>query len=119
MPGKSGDVFEVWRSLVQQWETQANATLNETTGNQKFGREMNRYLTTGLQMQNAFNEAVEKGLAALNLPSRGEIARLGEKLDSIDRKLDRLLEAQQLQPVSDSGRPTPKPARSRRPPDPT
>ena len=56
MADASGDLFGIWRTLMQQWETQSNAALTEMTGNETFSREMNRSMAGGLKMQAAFNE---------------------------------------------------------------
>ncbi len=90
MSDASGDLFGIWRTLMQQWETQTNAALTEATGNEAFSREMNRSMAGGLKMQAAFNEAVEKALSTLNLPSRDDVARLATQLSIIERKLDTL-----------------------------
>ena len=108
-----GDLFGIWRTLMQQWETQANAALTEMTGNEAFSREMNRSMAGSLRMQAAFNEAVEKALATLNLPSRDDVARLAAQLSAIERKLD-LLAADQ--PGSETAPPAPQVRRTRRPP---
>jgi hypothetical protein len=106
------DPFGVWRTLMQQWEAQANAALTEATGNEAFSREMNRTMAAGLKVQAAFNEAVEKALKTLNLPSRDDIARLADQLSAVERKLDALASGQ----AQVSSTPRPKAARTRRPP---
>lgn len=118
MPDQAGDFLGIWRSLLQQWETQANASLTEAASNEAFSREVNRLMSTNLKMQGAFNEALEKALAALNMPSRGEVARLAEQLSSIERKLDILLMKQGLDGAAPGAAVRPKPARTRRPPNP-
>lgn len=114
MAGASTDFFELWRTLFQNWESQANAVLSRASQQEGFGREMNRALGVSLQMQAAFNEAVEKAMAGMNLPTRTELTRLSEQLTGIDAKLDRLMAAQQLDPAAGADEPR-KPARTRRP----
>lgn len=114
MANEAGDFFGIWRSLLQQWDARANETLTKVTGQESFSREVNRAMALNLQMQAAFNEAVDKALMALNMPSRADVARLAEQLNSIERKLDALKAAG----PSDTP-PAPKAARAartRRPP---
>ncbi len=114
MAKETDDLFSVWRSLLQQWDAQANETLTKVTGQESFSREMNRAMALNLKMQGAFNEAVEKALVALNLPSRADVARLAEQLHTIERKLDALKAAPSLEPPAMPR--TARPARTRRPP---
>jgi hypothetical protein len=115
MAKEAGDYFGVWRSMLQQWDAQTNEALGKVTGQEAFSREVNRAMAANLQMQAAFNEAVEKGLAALNLPSRADVARLAEQLNAIERKLDALRAAQPPAPPATTT--AARPARTRRPPD--
>ena len=113
MSDASGDLFGIWRTLMQQWESQTNAALNEITGNEVFSREMNRQMSVGLKMQAAFNEAVEKALKTLNMPSRDDVARLAAQLATIERKLDALAARA---PGTVPAAPRAKARRTRRPP---
>src|SRR3569623_278113 len=79
---EAGDFFDIWRSLLQQWDAQANETLTKLTGQESFSREMNRAMGANLQMQAAFNDAVTKALVTLNLPSRADLARVAEQLNT-------------------------------------
>jgi len=90
VPDATGDLFGIWRTLMQQWETQTNAALTEITGKEEFSREMNRAMTVNLKLQAAFNEAVDKALTTLNMPSKDDVARLSDQLTAVERKLDAL-----------------------------
>ena len=114
MAKEAGDFFGVWRTLLQQWDAQANESLTKMTGQESFSRDMNRAMGLNLQMQAAFNEAVEKALVALNLPSRADVARLAEQLNAIERKLDALKTPDA--PDAPAGPKGSRPARTRRPP---
>jgi hypothetical protein len=112
---EAGDFFGIWRSLLQQWDAQANETLTKLTGQESFSREMNRAMGANLRMQAAFNEAVTKALVTLNLPSRADLARVAEQLNTIERKID-ALRAGELSDTPAAPR-VPRPARTRRPPN--
>jgi endonuclease/exonuclease/phosphatase (EEP) superfamily protein YafD len=110
----AGDFFAIWRSLLQQWDTKANETLTKVTGQESFSREVNRAMALNLQMQAAFNEAVDKALVALNMPSRADVARLAEQLISIERKLDALKAPAPSE--TPAARKAARPSRTRKPP---
>lgn len=113
MPNAGDDLFGIWRTLLQQWETQANAALTQVTGQEDFSREMNRSMSGALQLQAAFNEAVSKALATFNMPSRDDIARLSEQIRALERKVDALANPPD---ASAAAAPPKRPARTRRPP---
>ena len=113
MADATGDLFGIWRNLMQQWESQTNAAITELTKKEEFSREMNRAMSVNLRMQAAFNEAVEKALATLNLPSRDDLARVSERLVAIERKLDLLADKAGVTDVP----PPIKAKRTRRPPE--
>ena len=114
MADAAGDPFGMWRTLMQQWETQANAALTEITGKEEFSREMNRTMSVTLQLQAAFNEAVEKALTTFNMPSKDDVARLSDRLGTIEAKLDVLLAAQAAN--APARPPAARVKRTRRPP---
>jgi endonuclease/exonuclease/phosphatase (EEP) superfamily protein YafD len=111
---EADDFFGIWRSMLQQWDARTNETLTKVTGQESFSRDMNRAMGMSLQMQAAFNEAVEKALVALNLPSRADVARLSEQLNGIERKLDALKTAAPAAETAASR--AARPARTRKPP---
>lgn len=114
MAKEADDFFGIWRSMLQQWDARTNETLTKVTGQESFSRDMNRAMGMSLQMQAAFNEAVDKALVALNMPSRADVARLAEQLNSIERKLDALRAPEPaVQPAAPRAA---RPARTRKPP---
>jgi len=90
---ETGDLFGIWRTMMQQWETQTNAALTELAGKEEFSREMNRSMAVTLKLQAAFNEAVEKALVTFNMPSKDDVARVAERIAAVEAKLDALLAA--------------------------
>ena len=83
-------LFDPWRSMLQQWETDANKMLTQATTTDDSAKLLNGALRGALQMQSAFSEAMEKYLSALNLPSRGDILQLSQQIGELDRRLDEL-----------------------------
>ena len=81
-------------------------------GSEQYGQMSGRMMEAFLSMQTSMNEATQRYLSALNLPTRTDLLALGDRLGSIEAgmvELHRKLDA--LNPVSKpaaSGRPKPK-----------
>jgi len=110
----TGDLFGIWRTLMQQWETQTNAAITEISGKEEFSREMNRSMAVTLRLQAAFNEAVEKALTTFNMPSKDDVARVAERVAAVEMKLDALLAA--VTPPTPASPSATRARRTRRPP---
>jgi SMC interacting uncharacterized protein involved in chromosome segregation len=104
------DPLGLWREMLGQWERGLNTVANEAAGSSEFSRAMHQATATGLRMQQAAGEAMEKALAALNLPSRNDILALHERLGRIEAAIERLTPAPAEAPPAAA---TP---RTRRPP---
>ena len=90
MATENNPFLDAWRSMLQQWESEANKALTEATGREDSAKMLNGALRGALQMQSAFTEAMEKSLAALNLPTRSDVLRLSEQIGALERKIDEL-----------------------------
>ncbi len=104
------DPFALWRELVGQWEKSVNAAANQTMGSEQFSRSMHGALGGSLQAQETMRTAMAAYLASLNLPSRADVAAIGERLDRIIALLER-----QAGPAAQPEPPA-KPPRTKRPP---
>jgi chromosome segregation ATPase len=114
------DLFGAWRDALQKWEKETNAALNSATGDERVTRAMSQSLSVMAQLQAKQAEAMEKGLAQVNLPSKADFRALNTRLDGIERQLTKLSDmvkdlakAQGVAVVAPS---IPKPARTRKPP---
>ena len=92
-PQKPVDPFAIWQEMVSEFETHANTTLNTAMGSDEFAQFMGKATGLSLGPQNAVGNMMSRYLAALNLPSRTDIAALGERLQAIEGTLDRLTDA--------------------------
>ncbi len=121
--GKSNDPLERFRDLVTEWERGFDALANRVMGTDEFSRAMNQFQNLQLGMQKAFTEAMAGHLAALNLPSREDVLRLGQAVHEVDMRLARM--EQRLEEVARAAgveTPAPRrqgPPRTRRPPSAT
>ena len=116
----SKDPAAAWRDLVAQWEKNVNELANRTMGSDEFSKAVNQAMGLSAGMQSSLSEAMGRYLASLNLPSRTEMAGIGERLNAIEERLDRVLTLLQL--PAGAAKPggaaaTAKPPRTKRPPD--
>ena len=87
---KSNDPAERFRELVTEWERGFDALANRFMGTDEFSRTMNQFQNIQLGLQKAFAEAMAKQLAALNLPSREDVLRVGECVHELEMRLSKM-----------------------------
>ena len=102
------DPFDMWRKALTELEQRTNELGNQSMRSPEMMQLMHQFAAYSSQYQNVLDQVLTRCLKALNLPSRREIAELGDLMRRIDEKLDRLLPA--AEPAS-----IPRPARTRRP----
>jgi BMFP domain-containing protein YqiC len=117
---RSSDPTQRFRELLNEWERGFDSLANRFMGTDEFSRTMNQFQNMQLGAQKAFAEVMAKQLAALNLPSREDVLRVGEAVHALENRLARL--ETRLGEIGDSmGAPPPRPRagppRTRRPPD--
>ena len=86
------DPLTMWRDWASQMEEQWNSYLNQAMGTDAFAAMMGRSMETMLAFQSRLAQQFESTLKAWNLPTRGDITALGERLALIEERLDRLTE---------------------------
>jgi hypothetical protein len=108
------DPLALWRDMLGQWERGLNSVANQAMGSDEFSRAMHQVTSLGLRMQQTAGEAMEKSLRALNLPSRGDLVALGERIGRIEEALARIESATRPAETPRAG--APRVARTRQPP---
>lgn len=107
------DPFAMFRDMVSQWEKATNDFGGKIAGSSEFAQTMQGATAMSMQIQQAVHEGMTKVLAATNIPSREDIAALGERVGNIESQLARIEAALGVS----AGRPsTPKPRRTKLPP---
>lgn len=110
------------RELVSQWEKGLNEVANRAMASDEFNRGMHGGLGASLTAQKSLNELLGRTVSSLNLPTRGEVAALGDRLQSIEERLIRmesLLDRAVGAAAGDrDGLAPPRPRRTRQPPAP-
>jgi hypothetical protein len=86
------DPLTMWREWAQQTEEQWNQYLNQAMGTDAFAAMMGRSMEGMLATQSRLTQQFEATLRAWNLPTRGDITALAERLADIEGRLDHLTE---------------------------
>lgn len=102
-PPDPGAAFREW---VTQWERSFDAMANQLMGTEGFSQAMNEFQKSQLSAQRMFAENMTQFLTNMNMPTREDILRLGEAVQGLDRRLERI-EAQ-LSIKSDTAAPRAK-----------
>jgi len=116
---KGADPLALWREMLAQWEKSVNSLANQTMASDEFSSSMNGAMGLSLKMQETMRDAMAAYLGAMNLPSRTEVAALGERLAAIETRLDRVVALLERNAAAAGPPPppaTPRPPRTKRPP---
>ncbi|SDO68559.1 hypothetical protein [Afipia sp. GAS231] len=117
--GPNFDIAGVWRDFLSQWETAGNSLGGQAMGTPEFSKAMNQAGNLSAATQHFFAEISAKYLSSLNLPSRADITALGDRMQSIEGRLDEVLsllrDSTGLDPAGAA--PSIRPTRNRKPPE--
>jgi polyhydroxyalkanoic acid synthase PhaR subunit len=118
--GRTTDPYETWRQLYDANERAWSAALEQAMGSPEFGESSGKLLETMLAAQKSARVNMRLYLESMNVPTREDIARLGELVVGIEEKIDQV--ADRLDAIEDAVRAEPaepsrpaKPAKSRTP----
>jgi polyhydroxyalkanoic acid synthase PhaR subunit len=84
------DVFGVWRQLYDENEKAWSAALEQAMGSSEFGESSGRLLETMLAAQKSVRDNMRVYLETMNVPTREDIARLGELVVALEEKVDQI-----------------------------
>jgi len=84
------DPFEVWRQIYDANERAWSAALEKVMDEPAFAEQSGKLLETFLSAQKSVRDNMRQYLEAVNLPTREDIARLGELVVGIEEKIDQL-----------------------------
>src|SRR5438477_9772393 len=84
------DPFELWRQIYETNERAWNAILERTINSPAFAESSGKVLETFLAAQKTVRDNMRQYLEQINLPTREDIARLGELIVSLEEKVDQL-----------------------------
>lgn len=109
------DPLNLWRDALGQWENRTNQVANQEMKSEDFARATNALLGMSLGLQQALGKANTALLKELNLPSRGELLELGERLQRIEDQLGQIARLLGAQGPAGSPAAAAMPPRTRRP----
>ena len=110
-PPDPGAAFREW---ITQWERSFDSLANQFMGTEGFSQAMNEFQKNQLNAQRMFAETMAQVLTNLNMPTREDVLRLGEAVQGLDRRLERIEEALR-DPVTQPS-PAKRPPRTKQPP---
>jgi polyhydroxyalkanoic acid synthase PhaR subunit len=82
--------FELWHQIYETNERAWNTVLERTVNNPAFAESTGKMLETFLAAQKTVRDNMRSYLEQINLPTREDIARLGELIISLEEKVDQL-----------------------------
>jgi len=86
----SSDPFELWRQIYDANERAWNETIERAMAQPGFAEQSGKMMETFLAGQKATREGMRTWLEAINVPTREDIARLGELIIGLEEKVDQL-----------------------------
>jgi len=90
--GPTNDPFEVWRQLYDANERSWSAALEQAMGTPEFGESSGKLLETMLAAQKSVRDNMRTYLETMNVPTREDIARLGELVIALEEKIDQVVD---------------------------
>jgi hypothetical protein len=112
------DIVKLWQDWLTQSERQFNALFSQAMNGEEFARSVGGSMEMYAGFQRLISQGMERYLAMVNMPSRTDVAALGETLRAMDARLARieemLLIAAEAVDVTKNG--SGEPTRTRRPP---
>jgi polyhydroxyalkanoic acid synthase PhaR subunit len=87
---RAPDPFEVWRDLYDANERAWTAALEQAMSKPEFGETSGKLLETMLASQKLVRDNMRTYLETMNVPTREDIARLGELIVGLEEKIDQL-----------------------------
>ena len=82
--------FEVWKQIYEANERAWNGALERAMATPSFAEAQGRFLESMLAAQKTVRDNTRNFMEAMNLPTREDIARLGELITALEEKVDQL-----------------------------
>jgi len=102
---RANDPFETWRQLYDANERAWTEALEQTMSSPEFEESSGKMLETMLAAQKSVRDNMRTYLETMNVPTREDIARLGELVVGLEEKIDQVVD--RLDTVEDAIRSVP------------
>ena len=121
MTDKSTDPAALWQTMLGEMEKGFNDVATQAMASPEFSKALNQAGSVGAGAQKQVGDMMEKYLASLNLPSRGQMVDFAGRLQTMEARLDEI-KAMLQQSLATSGTAQgtdpQRPPRTKRPPAP-
>jgi polyhydroxyalkanoic acid synthase PhaR subunit len=87
---QSPDPFELWRQIYETNERAWNTVLERTVNNPAFAESSGKVMEAFLSAQKTVRDSMRSYLEQINVPTREDVARLGELIVALEEKVDQL-----------------------------
>jgi polyhydroxyalkanoic acid synthase PhaR subunit len=84
------NAFDLWKQIYEANEHAWNSALERAMATPSFAEAQGRFLESMLAAQKTVRDNTRSMMEALNLPTREDIARLGELITALEEKIDQL-----------------------------
>ena len=111
---EQSDLYAMWRQLYDSNEKVWSQASNEYMDSPAFAQWQGRMLETFLGFQKALKDSATAHLQAANIPTRDDIARLGELILGLEEKVDQLVDRMPAQTRREAPASPPQPRRAPR-----
>jgi hypothetical protein len=102
---RAEDPFETWRQLYDANERAWTEALEQTMSSPEFEESSGKMLETMLAAQKSVRDNMRTYLETMNVPTREDIARLGELVVGLEEKIDQVVD--RLDTIEDAIRAVP------------
>ena len=89
---RTSDPYELWRQLYETNERVWSSALEQAMSSAEFGKSSGRLLETMLAAQKSVRDNMRTYLETMNVPTREDIARLGELVVALEEKVDQVVD---------------------------
>jgi hypothetical protein len=90
--GRTTDPYELWRQLYETNERVWSSALEQAMSSAEFGESSGKLLETMLAAQKSVRDNMRTYLETMNVPTREDIARLGELVVALEEKVDQVVD---------------------------
>src|SRR6185369_5050049 len=102
---RASDPYETWRQLYDANERAWTEALEQTMSSPEFEESSGKMLETMLAAQKSVRDSMRTYLETMNVPTREDIARLGELVVGLEEKIDQVVD--RLDTIEDAIRAVP------------
>lgn len=105
VPASPNEMVDAWVKSATEAERRWNEFFNQMMGTDAFAQMMARSAESQAAFQATFARGMEQYLRGLNIPTHSDLAKLGERLTTLERRVDALTASDGDDGAADADRP--------------